>query len=85
MTIELSTAAIGGTLAAGLVTATGFVVRVMVLDRIRALESSVKGQGERFGEDVKNIVGWQKAHDAVENYIAKRTRTSPVGIPTQEE
>jgi hypothetical protein len=66
MTIELPTAALLSVAGGGLVAITGWVVRALVLDRIKALEDRVEGQGKRFGEDVKEIQKWQAAHDAVE-------------------
>jgi hypothetical protein len=66
------TAAIGA-----LVGATGWVVRALVLDRIKALEGSRDKLGERIGAVEK----WQEAHDKVEEYAHRRNLTNPHGVP----
>jgi len=85
MTIDVPTAVLLPLVGGALVAVTGYVVRAMVLDRIKALEDAVKGQGTRFGEDVKSIRGWQQAHDAVEDFKHRRKLTSPRGVPISDD
>lgn len=84
MTVEVSAAAMVASGAAALIAVTGYVVRVLVLDRIKALETRVEKQGERFGEDVKSINKWQAAHDAVDDERRERRRHDTKGIPIGE-
>jgi hypothetical protein len=63
--------------ALGLPAVIGFVLRALVLDRIRGLEEANIRQGKRIGD----LESWTFAHDAVES---ERRRVDTRGVPLEE-
>jgi hypothetical protein len=64
--------------ALGLPTVIGFVLRALVLDRIKQLEEANIRQGKRIGD----LESWTFAHDAVES---ERRRVDTRGVPVVDE
>lgn len=87
MNIDVPAPLLVGAALTGAIAATGAIVRALVLDRIKALEVGLKGQGERFGENIKDIEKWQAGHDKVEaerERVRRRADTRGVPIPNDE-
>lgn len=57
---------------------TGWAVRMLVIDRIRALEDSRARMGERIGE----LESWRMAHEAV---MRDRRRRDTRGVVSRDE
>jgi len=67
-----------GAVASALIALTGWVVRTLIIDRIRKIEETHAASSAAQGKRIGDIESWVTAHDAVER---ERRRVDTRGVP----